>query len=167
GPADWSDLSGPTAARAIKQVKEQLRAVPDPLSYGMLRHLVPDTARKLAELPRPQIVFNHLGRVPDTGGDWNLVPAGIDGHDPGMPVAHVLEVNVTTHDRPDGPHLEAAWSWPAGVLDEEQVAELAGTWFEALDGLARHGSGGHTPSDLLVDLDQEEIDRIRSAWEKR
>uniref|UniRef100_UPI001FDF8B14 condensation domain-containing protein n=1 Tax=Streptosporangium amethystogenes TaxID=2002 RepID=UPI001FDF8B14 len=165
GLTGWSDERA--AAQAIKKVKEQLRALPDPLGYGMLRHLAPETAQKLAEFPRPQIVFNYLGRVAVTGGDWNLVPTEIGGYDPGMPVAHVLEVNVTTHDRPDGPHLEAVWSWPEGVLDEAEVAELAETWFEALVGLAEHGAGGHTPSDLLVDLDQEEIDRIQAAWEKR
>ncbi|MEV4383900.1 condensation domain-containing protein, partial [Streptosporangium sp. NPDC049644] len=165
GLTGWSDERA--AAQAIKKVKEQLRALPDPLGYGMLRHLAPETAQKLAELPRPQIVFNYLGRVAVTGGDWNLVPTEIGGYDPGMPVTHVLEVNVTTHDRPDGPHLEAVWSWPEGVLDEAEVAELAETWFEALAGLAEHGAGGHTPSDLLVDLDQGEIDRIQAAWEKR
>ncbi|WP_433361774.1 amino acid adenylation domain-containing protein [Streptosporangium sp. CA-115845] len=165
GLTGWSDERA--AAQAIKKVKEQLRALPDPLGYGMLRHLAPETAQKLAELPRPQIVFNYLGRVAVTGGDWNLVPTEIGGYDPGMPVAHVLEVNVTAHDRPDGPHLEAVWSWPEGVLDEADVAELADTWFEALAGLAEHGTGGHTPSDLLVDLDQGEIDRIQAAWEKR
>ncbi|MEV4753457.1 condensation domain-containing protein, partial [Streptosporangium sp. NPDC049248] len=165
GLTGWSDERA--AAQAIKKVKEQLRALPDPLGYGMLRHLAPETAQKLAELPRPQIVFNYLGRVAVTEGDWNLVPTEIGGYDPGMPVAHVLEVNVTTHDRPDGPHLEAVWSWPEGVLDEAEVAELAETWFEALAGLAEHGAGGHTPSDLLVDLDQGEIDRIQAAWEKR
>ncbi|WP_344982324.1 condensation domain-containing protein, partial [Streptosporangium fragile] len=165
GPGGWSGERA--AAQAIKKVKEQIRAVPDPLGYGMLRHLVPETAQKLAELPRPQLLFNYLGRVAVTDGDWNLVPADVGGYDPAMPVSHVLEINVTTHDRPDGPHLEAVWSWPGGLLDEAEVAELADTWFEALDGLAAHGSGGYTPSDLLVDLGQDEIDRIQAAWEQR
>ncbi|WP_433258995.1 amino acid adenylation domain-containing protein [Streptosporangium sp. CA-135522] len=165
GVTGWADERAVT--QAIKKVKEQLRAVPDPLGYGLLRHLNPATAPELAELPRPQIVFNYLGRVTVAEGDWNLVPAELGGHDPGMPVAHPLEINVTTHDRPDGPHLEAVWSWPEGVLAEAEVRELAETWFGALAGLARHGSGGYTPSDLLVDLDQGEIDRIQAAWEKR
>jgi non-ribosomal peptide synthase protein (TIGR01720 family) len=125
------------------------------------------TGPELAALPQPQIVFNYLGRVAVAEGDWNLVPSGFGGHDPGMPVAHTLEINVTTHDRRDGPHLEAVWSWPEGVLTGAEVRDLAGTWSEALGGLAAHGRGGYTPSDLLVDLDQNEIDRIQAAWEKR
>ncbi|MBB5968198.1 non-ribosomal peptide synthase protein (TIGR01720 family) [Planomonospora venezuelensis] len=169
GTGGWTGESA--AAQAIKRVKEQLRAIPDNgIGYGLLRHLNPGTSDELADLPQPQIVFNYLGRVAVAEGDWNLVPADPaepGGHDPQMPVSHVLEINVTVHDRADGPHLEAAWSWPDGVLGETEVAELADTWFEALGGLAEHGSGGYTPSDLLVDLDQEEIDRIQAAWERR
>ncbi|MFB9881424.1 condensation domain-containing protein, partial [Planobispora siamensis] len=165
GSSDWNGERA--AGQAIKRVKEQLRAVPDPLTYGLLRHLDPDTAAELADLPRPQILFNYLGRVTVADGDWNLVPADVGGHDPDMPVSHVLEINATVYDRPDGPHLEAAWSWPDGVLAEAEVEELAETWFEALGGLAEHGAGGYTPSDLLVDLDQKEIDRIQAAWERR
>ncbi len=171
GAAGWTDERG--AAQAIKRVKEQLRAVPDPLTYGLLRYLNPDTAEELTDLPVPQIVFNYLGRVTVAEGDWNLVPAELaelaelGGHDPEMPVSHVLEINVTAYDRPDGPHLEAVWSWPDGVLTGAEVEELADTWFAALDGLTAHGSGGYTPSDLLVDLNQDEIDRIQAAWEKR
>ncbi|GGL59747.1 hypothetical protein GCM10014719_71300 [Planomonospora parontospora subsp. antibiotica] len=166
GATAWTD--GRTVTRAVKQVKEQLRAIPDNgIGYGLLRHLDPESAAELDGLPRPQIVFNHLGRVATGEGDWNVVPAEFGGHDPEMPVAHVLEINTTVHDRPDGPHLEAVWSWPDGVLTEAEAEELAGTWFDALGGLAAHGSGGHTPSDLLVELDQEEIDRIQAAWEDR
>ncbi|WP_230882206.1 non-ribosomal peptide synthetase [Planomonospora sp. ID91781] len=166
GATAWTD--GRTVTRAVKQVKEQLRAVPDNgIGYGLLRHLDPESAAELDGLPRPQIVFNHLGRVATGEGDWNVVPAELGGHDPEMPVAHVLEINTTVRDRPDGPHLEAAWSWPDGVLTEAEAEELAGTWFDALGGLAAHGSGGHTPSDLLVELDQDEIDRIQTAWEDR
>ncbi|MFF5213609.1 condensation domain-containing protein, partial [Streptosporangium sp. NPDC000396] len=165
GTTGWADERA--VAQALKKVKEQLRAVPNPLGYGLLRYLNQDTAAQLAELPQPRIVFNYLGRITVAEGDWNLVPAELPGHDPAMPVAHALEINVITHDRPDGPHLEATWSWPGGVLTEAEVTELAETWFEALNALATHGSGGYTPSDLLVDLDQNEIDRIQAAWEKR
>ncbi|MFB9724806.1 condensation domain-containing protein, partial [Planobispora longispora] len=168
GTAGWTDERA--AAQAIKRVKEQLRAVPDPLTYGLLRHLNPDTAEELADLPAPQIVFNYLGRVAVAEDDWNLVTAGLaelGGHDPEMPVSHVLEINVTAYDRADGPHLEAVWTWPDEVLTGAEAEELAETWFDALGGLAAHGSGGYTPSDLLVDLNQDEIDRIQAAWEKR
>ncbi|WP_143645345.1 condensation domain-containing protein, partial [Streptomyces antioxidans] len=54
GVLDGTDVrsGGAAAGRAIKRVKEQLRAVPgDGLGYGMLRYLNPETASALAALP--------------------------------------------------------------------------------------------------------------------
>ncbi|MGW1667005.1 condensation domain-containing protein, partial [Streptomyces microflavus] len=54
---------GPAAGRAIKAVKEQLRAIPDNgIGYGLLRRLNPQTASALAGLREPRIGFNYLGR---------------------------------------------------------------------------------------------------------
>ena len=44
----------------IKDAKEQLRALPDGLTYGLLRYLNPDV--DLAG-PDPTIGFNYLGRL--------------------------------------------------------------------------------------------------------
>ncbi|NUS58898.1 MAG: AMP-binding protein, partial [Streptomycetaceae bacterium] len=61
---DEAASGGAAAGRALKAVKEQLRAVPDKgVGYGLLRHLNPGTAAELAGLPEPQIGFNYLGRI--------------------------------------------------------------------------------------------------------
>ncbi|MEV5831906.1 condensation domain-containing protein, partial [Spirillospora sp. NPDC052242] len=181
GPADWTDVraGGPGVAAAVKKVKEQLRAVPDALQYGLLRYADPDgeAAAELAEAPPAQIAFNYLGRVAPGGGeDWALAPEEPPaGEDPRMPMAHALEINAITRDLPDGPVLSATWTWPGELLDGADVRELADAWFTALRGLVAHvtaaaagdGSapvGGFTPSDLLVDLDQSEIDTLQNAW---
>ncbi|MBG6090821.1 non-ribosomal peptide synthetase [Actinomadura viridis] len=190
GTVDWAGVrqGGPAAGAALKKVKEQIRAVPGRdggdggdggIGYGLLRYLSdhPD-ARELAELPRPQIAFNYLGRVAagDGGDDWSLAPEEPPaGEDPRMPMAHALEINAVTRDRPGGrAELSATWTWPDGLLGEEDVRELAEGWFAALRGLAAHvaspdgdgdgDGGGFTPSDLLVDLDQAEIDKLQDAW---
>ncbi|MFJ2652077.1 amino acid adenylation domain-containing protein, partial [Streptomyces sp. NPDC087420] len=65
GRVDAAELrsGGPAAGRALKLVKEQLRAVPgDGLGHGLLRYLNPETGAVLAELPSAQIGFNYLGR---------------------------------------------------------------------------------------------------------
>ncbi|MDI5962454.1 non-ribosomal peptide synthetase [Streptantibioticus silvisoli] len=168
---------GPAAGDALKRIKEQLRALPDNgLGYGLLRHLNPRTAAALAGRPGPQISFNYLGRFDAPQGprvpEWTADPladvlgAGADAR---MPLAHVLEVNAVTRDTPDGPRLEAVWSWPDGVLAEHDVRDLAGAWFDALDALTAHvgrtGASGWTPSDLpLVSLSQGEIDLLESEW---
>ncbi|MFC4062869.1 condensation domain-containing protein, partial [Planomonospora corallina] len=176
GPADWSDLHGATAARAIKRVKEQLRAVPgNGLGYGLLRHLDPETAAELAARPIPELAFNYLGRTEAaTGTDWSPAPeaeAVGAGHSPDLALPHALEVNALTLDTPGGPRLRATWSWAARLYDEEQVRELAEAWFTALTGLSRHTGGGLTPSDLLVPVSQEEIDafaaELDAEWSAR
>ncbi len=169
---------GPAAGRAVKAVKEQLRAVPDNgIGYGLLRHLNPGTAAALAGLREPQIGFNYLGRssgadvpedlrslgwAPDTTRDLIAAP------DDDMPVLSALEITALAAATTDGHELTAYFAFPTGVLSREEVSELAALWVEALTALARHvttpDAGGLTPTDApLVDVDQEEID----TWEAR
>ncbi|MFI0348970.1 amino acid adenylation domain-containing protein [Actinomadura sp. 9N407] len=170
GQVDWAVVrdGGPAVGTALKKVKEQLRAVPDGIGYGVLRYLGEGggDAAELAELPPAQIAFNYLGRVMpgDEGGDWSIAPEELPpGEDPGMPMAHALEINAIARDG-----LAATWTWPDGLFTEEEVRELAEDWFAALRGLVAHvasGDGdGFTPSDLLVELDQAEIDKLQDAW---
>ncbi|WP_432140461.1 amino acid adenylation domain-containing protein [Streptomyces sp. bgisy084] len=172
---DWAELraGGPGVGAALKAVKEQLRALPgNGVSYGMLRYLNPGTAPRLAELPAPRLGFNYLGRFAAAGGSdgglWTMAnglpsPAPRDA---GATVPHALEVNALTEDLPGGPRLNATWSWPAGLLPEPAVRELAELWFEALDALVVHTAGaetgGHTPSDLSLGLSQDEIDALEA-----
>jgi non-ribosomal peptide synthase protein (TIGR01720 family) len=165
------DAGNATGTAALKAVKEQLRAVPDGgIGYGLLRHGGGEAAEELAAAPPAQIAFNYLGRVDagDEGGDWTLAAEELPaGEDPAMPLAHVLEINAVTRDRPGGPVLSATWTWPGGLLEAADVRELAEGWFAALRGLAEAAAGdaaGFTPSDLLVDLDQAEIDKLQTAW---
>ena len=54
---------GPALGRALKTIKEQLRAVPGKgLGYGLLRYLNDATATELAGAAAPQLGFNYLGR---------------------------------------------------------------------------------------------------------
>ncbi|MBF9133811.1 amino acid adenylation domain-containing protein, partial [Plantactinospora sp. S1510] len=175
GPIDLDRAlaGGPDAGRALKRIKERLRAIPDHgLGYGLLRHLNPDTAAVLAELPGPQLSFNYLGRFgvdSSADGCWTALPGmGLlaGGFDAGMPVApYTLEVNAFTEDHPDGPGLGVTWAWPDALLREADVRELAQGWFAALDALTRHaaqpGAGGPTPSDFpLLELDQDDVDEL-------
>ncbi|WP_155385882.1 non-ribosomal peptide synthetase [Catellatospora paridis] len=156
---------------ALKHVKERLRALPDHgIGYGLLRHLNPETAPLLAALPQPQLSFNYLGRFGvDEAGDFTALPgvgmlAG--GYDAAMPVApYTLEVNAFAQEGPDGPALGVTWAYPAELLSEDAVRELAEGWFAALGELAEAaaapGAGGHTPSDFpLVELCQADVDGL-------
>ncbi|MCW2942348.1 MAG: amino acid adenylation domain protein, partial [Actinomycetia bacterium] len=172
GIVDWAEVrgGGQAVGTAIKKVKEQLRQFPDNgIGFGLLRYLNPATARELADLPKPQISFNYLGRVQSGEGDWSIAPEQLpSGEDPRMPMAHSLEINAITHDRPEGPELHVTWTWPDGLFTEDDVRELAEDWFTALQGIVDHArqdeAGGFTSSDLLVSLDQNEIDKLQAAW---
>ncbi len=75
-------------------------------------------------------------------------------------------MNVLTEDRADGPHLSATWTWAQDLCTEPEISELAGRWTGALQALTAHaarpGSGGLTPSDLLIPLSQPEIDELEA-----
>uniref|UniRef100_UPI0011EA6E01 non-ribosomal peptide synthetase n=1 Tax=Kitasatospora sp. MBT63 TaxID=1444768 RepID=UPI0011EA6E01 len=175
---------GAETGRALKQVKEQLRAVPDRgLGHGLLRHLNPQTAPLLAAAPRSELLFNYRGRTdgpagPVAGG-WPFAPqeqraavTAAAGPDPAMPAGYPLEIDAVVQAGPDGrPELAVEWSWPQALLTEAEVTALADAWFAALDAFAVHtrtGGAGVTPSDLtLVTLKQSQIDRLESRLRRR
>ena len=171
GGLSWGQvIAGEAALGAVlKDAKEQLRALPDGLTYGLLRYL--NTEVELGGSD-PVIGFNYLGRL-GAGAElsdqlWRLSPdslslTGAAAAIP-LPLAHTVELNAATIDTEGGPRLHAGWSWAPSVLDEAQVARLSGLWFEALAGICAHvrsGGGGLTPSDVVpARLGQQQIDEL-------
>ncbi|WP_229831187.1 condensation domain-containing protein, partial [Streptomyces mutabilis] len=181
GPLAWEEVvdGGPSLGQALKQVKEQVRALPDRgIGYGLLRHLNPETGPELAGLAVPQLGFNYLGRFPSAGApvvpgrpEWTVAAETglLSGADPATALAHGLEVNSMVRDAPDGPELEAVWTWAPDLWTERHVRALADHWFRAIRGLVRHGersgTGGHSPSDFpLTELSQHDIEQLEAAW---
>ncbi|MFH8470696.1 amino acid adenylation domain-containing protein [Streptomyces sp. NPDC017991] len=176
---DEAFAGGAAAGAAVKAVKEQLLAVPDRgVGYGLLRYLNPETADVLRRYPTGQIGFNYLGRYAASDMPENLRGLGwtqaegtaelVAEPDPAMPALSVLDVNALVTDTPQGPRLAARLGFASGILDEDDVRELADLWCEALEALARHaaapGAGGLTPSDVpLVPVTQGELE----TWERR
>ncbi|MFJ4978448.1 amino acid adenylation domain-containing protein [Streptomyces coeruleorubidus] len=168
GDIDWSEFAdaGASCGRALKRVKERLRAVPGHgLGHGLLRHVNPQTARVLSRRPVPQIGFNYLGRFTAGAGEAWQMESGASGQSahPDTPLRHAVEVVSVTEDRPGGPVLSATWTYAGGLLGEEDVRDLAEGWFRALRLLAEHarrpGTGGRTPSEFpLVAVGQDEIE---------
>ena len=62
GGLSWAQVMAGEAAlgAVIKDAKEQLRALPDPLTYGVLRYLNPEVDLAGSD---PPIGFNYLGRL--------------------------------------------------------------------------------------------------------
>jgi amino acid adenylation domain-containing protein/non-ribosomal peptide synthase protein (TIGR01720 family) len=168
----WAQVVAGDAAlgAVIKDAKEQLRALPDPLTYGLLRYLNPDI--EMAESD-PTIGFNYLGRLGAAAAEvsdelWrlsqqSLTLTGITSVLP-IPLAHTMELNAATAENEAGPRLQANWSWAQSAVDESQITELSRLWSDALAGICAHvraGGGGWTPSDIApARLSQQQIDEL-------
>ncbi|MDM4142335.1 non-ribosomal peptide synthetase, partial [Mycobacterium sp. FLAC0960] len=174
---DWGRVVAGDAALSglIKDAKEQLRAHPDGLTYGLLRYLNPEAG---LEGPDPVIGFNYLGRLgggtAELSGDlWRLSPNGPSlsaaAAAPALPLPHTLELNAGTMDSNDGPHLQANWTWAPSALTHGEATRLSRLWFEALSGicaLVRRGGGGLTPSDIIpARLSQPQIDQLEREYD--
>jgi amino acid adenylation domain-containing protein/non-ribosomal peptide synthase protein (TIGR01720 family) len=175
GGLTWAQVVAGDAAlgAVIKDAKEQLRAVPNPLTYGLIRYLNPDVDLDGAD---PSIGFNYLGRAgaaTETSDDgWTICHDGlarlsVTSRLP-MPLAHTVELDAGTVDTDAGPYLHAAWKWAPSALDESQIRRVSQLWFDALTGICahvRHGGGGLTPSDLAVaQLSQQQIDELERLY---
>jgi amino acid adenylation domain-containing protein/non-ribosomal peptide synthase protein (TIGR01720 family) len=175
GGLSWAQVVAGEAGlgELIKDAKEQLRALPDGLSYGVLRYLNSEVDLAGSD---PPIGFNYLGRLgaaaAEVSGDmWRVCEDGLSLIDASarlpMPLAHTVELNAGTVDADTGPYLYAGWKWAPSALDHAQVSRLSRLWFDALAGICAHvqgGGGGLTPSDIAAGLSQQQIDELQRQY---
>ncbi|WP_328745006.1 amino acid adenylation domain-containing protein [Streptomyces sp. NBC_00285] len=161
------DLAADTGAAALKQVKEQLRAVPSAgLGWGLLRHLHPEAGPELATLPGPDVRFAHLGRIAgDDAAGGRLLDPGPEA----VPVGHALEIDTLARGAEGAPRLEATFSYAEGVFTEDEVRELARLWTEELTALVAATADGpaatYSPSDFpLVDLTLDQLTELEDTF---
>ncbi|WP_155725433.1 non-ribosomal peptide synthetase, partial [Mycobacterium avium] len=171
GALDWAQVvaGAPGLGDILKAAKEQLRSLPDPLSYGLLRYLNPGVD---LDGDDPPIGFNYLGRQGGatelTADMWRPEPDGWTATRAAaaipMPLMHTLELNAVTVDSASGPRLHANWTWAPSALDDQQIARLSRLWSQALTGICAHvraGGGGLTPSDIApARLTQQQLDQL-------
>jgi non-ribosomal peptide synthase protein (TIGR01720 family) len=177
GDLSWAQVSsGETAlGSVIKDAKEQLRALPDGLTYGLLRYLNTDVDLGGSD---PAIGFNYLGRLGAGAGDlsdelWRINQDNVSviaaATAVPTPLGHTVELNAGTMDTDTGPSLHATWTWALSALDHDQVSQLSQLWFDALTGICAHvqdGGGGLTPSDLApTRLSQQQIDELQQQYD--
>ena len=144
-----------TEATLIKEVKEQLRAVPRRgLGYGLLRYLNPssEVADRLGALPQADVLFNYLGQL-----DRSLSPKADfvaaretigPSQSPRQRRSHLLEVNSSINrDR-----LEMRWTYSDNIHQRSTIERLAEDFLSQLRALIDHclspEAGGYTPSDF-------------------
>ena len=178
GGLSWAQVVAGAAGlgAVVKDAKEQLRALPDPLTYGLLRYLNPEVELAGSD---PVIGFNYLGRLGAPAGDvsadvWRLCLEGLSVTGAAaalpMPLAHTVELSAGTVDTDTGPQLHANWRWAPSAVDRAAVSRLSRLWFEALAGFCAHvrrGGGGLTPSDITARLSQQQIDELQRQYADR
>ncbi|TBU87902.1 non-ribosomal peptide synthetase [Pseudomonas dryadis] len=162
-----ADLDG-----SIKQVKEQLRQLPNKgIGYGLLRYCGDaDSQSALAALAEPRITFNYLGQFDgDFAADQGalFVPAFESAGAARSPLGELgnwLSVNGQVY----GGELELSWTFSQGMYRAETVQVLADDYGRELAALIEHCCSaqhyGVTPSDFnLVTFNQAQLELLPVA----
>jgi non-ribosomal peptide synthase protein (TIGR01720 family) len=152
----------------IKQVKEQLRSVPNRgLDFGVLRYLSEDASvrERLRALPAAELRFNYLGRLDGAAsGTAQFSPApegrGVE-RSPQAPVRYLLDLVAWV----SGGRLQIFWLYDARRLRRQVVDELARRHVQELRAIVEHcrsvETGSYTPSDFPeAGLTQEALDTL-------
>ena len=174
----WAQVIAGEAAlgAVIKDAKEQLRALPDPLTYGLLRYLNTEVDLGGSD---PVIGFNYFGRTGGPGGARGPGDLGGSARTPASTrAATAVPMPLGAHRRRSTPApstpTPARSCMPTGCgrprrWITRQVSRLSELWFEALAGICAHvrrGGGGFTPSDIApARLSQQQIDELRRHHE--
>ncbi|PYG84437.1 non-ribosomal peptide synthetase [Pseudomonas sp. RV120224-01b] len=158
---------------SIKQIKEQLRAIPDKgIGYGALRYLGDSHAHNvLAGLPVPPITFNYLGQLDSTfaegagpGTQRFLQPAS-ESSGASQSAEALLENLLSINGQVYAGELSLAWTFSQAMFERATVQALADDYMTELQTLIDHcvsqGAVGLTPSDVpLAALDQAQLDAL-------
>ncbi|MBC3246716.1 amino acid adenylation domain-containing protein [Pseudomonas lurida] len=160
-------------ATSIKQIKEQLRAVPDKgLGFGALRYLGDEATRQaFSELPVPRITFNYLGQIdgsfdsPDVLFGPATESAGAE-QSPDAPLGNWLTLNGQVF----GGELHMGWTFSPLMFEASQIDALSQAFTRELKALVEHcctpGNRGVTASDFpLSRLNQQQLESLPLAAE--
>ncbi|WP_433654668.1 amino acid adenylation domain-containing protein [Nocardia sp. CA-128927] len=122
---------------AVFATAAAMAAAPDGgIGFGMLRYENPRTARILAALPRPQVLFNYLGRVEfGAAQDWRVAPesrAVSVAPNADLAVDYPLEIHVRAESAGTKTVLRARFTFLPKVIRHGELATIAELWAQAL-----------------------------------
>ena len=156
------------AGEAIKQVKEQVRAIPKRgIGYGVARYMSSGqgVAGKLSGMRRARISFNYLGQFDQMMRESRLFKGAAEGvgatRSADNERQNELEVNAMIVKG----RMRIDWACKENAHVRERVEELASKFAQCVRLLINHcqspEAGGYTPSDFPeANLSQENLDRI-------
>ena len=158
-----------TVGDSIKQIKEQLRSIPNKgIGFGVLRYLGDSQAQQtLRALPSPRITFNYLGQFDgsferDDSALFTLAQdnSGLE-QSPDASMGNWLTLNGQVY----GGELSIGWTFSTERFDIATIEQLAADYADELATLIAHCATPHinclTPSDFpLAGLSQAQLDNL-------
>ncbi|MFJ7313617.1 non-ribosomal peptide synthase/polyketide synthase [Pseudomonas sp. NPDC098747] len=154
---------------SLKQIKEQLRAIPNKgIGFGALAHLGDESARQaLQALPTPRLTFNYLGQFDgsfDAGDDALFVPTNESGGEE-VNMQGPLGSPLALDGKVFGGELDLSWTFSREMFDPTTIQRLADDYLQELTALIAHccdgANRGVTPSDFpLATLSQAQLDLL-------
>ncbi|VVM96644.1 non-ribosomal peptide synthetase [Pseudomonas fluorescens] len=152
---------------SLKQIKEQLRAIPNKgIGFGALAHLGDAAAQQaLQALPKPRLTFNYLGQFDgsfDAGDDALFVPTSESGGEE-VNMAGPLGSPLALDGKVFGGELDLSWTFSSEMFNPATIQRLADDYLQELTALIAHccdsANRGVTPSDFpLATLTQAQLD---------
>ncbi len=160
---------GSDCAAGLKQVQEQVRAVPQRgMGYGLLKYLSPseELRRRLRERERARVSFNYLGQVDSVVRAGSMFQGaseeiGSQRSELGER-SYELEVNGSVR----GGELFMSWSYSSVEHERTEIEAIGERYLEALRQLLeecraqREQRGFNTADFPLAQLDQQDLDAV-------
>lgn len=150
-------LRGDDPGARIRAVKDQLRRIPQKgMGYGLLRYLNAETAPRLANLPKAEVLFNYGGQLKTV----NVKALGGECADEER-LEYLFNISGAVVDD----QLTLSWEYSRELYRRETAANLAQEYLRALRDLIGHclsaAGGGYRPEDFpLAGLSQSELDAV-------
>ena len=159
--------TGPDAGSRIKEVKEELRRVPDKgLGYGVLKYI--SKSKELQGKDPWDILFNYLGQLDTAAGNSRWLSAADEpgGTEISGDQRSASKLSVNGHIY--GGELLVRWSYSSRHYSADTISRIAEGYVSALKSLISHcleqGKAGvvNTPADygLGAEVSYEELDRF-------
>ncbi|NWB94193.1 amino acid adenylation domain-containing protein [Pseudomonas agarici] len=161
------DLAG-----SIKQIKEQLRAIPNKgIGFGVLRYLGDaQTQDLLAALPEPRITFNYLGQFDASFDDsrQTLLQPAEENAGAEQSLEAPLDNWLSLSGKVFAGQLRLGWTFSEQMFEVSTIQRLADELVQELTVLVAHcldaGNRAVTPSDFsLARLSQAQLDALPIA----
>jgi non-ribosomal peptide synthase protein (TIGR01720 family) len=161
-PVGLETAVGASTGERLKQIKEQVRAIPQSeIGYGILRYL----KRQLSAGGEGEISFNYLGQLDQVLTEDGLLAGARESAGEIRSREGKRRYKVEVEASVTGGQLQVSWSYSREQLEEAEMERVAEWYMEELREIIRHcaepAAGGYTPSDVVdFDWTQQDLDSI-------